>query len=182
MVYPNDRLFAQTSAGKIGMWLFLLSDAFSFGGLLLGYGILRGSAEYWGCFKEQVSQFACTLEPGFSIPFTLFLTSMLIVSSITMVISHSALEAGDKSGSLKWLAATIAIGALFLLGQMQEYFGVLSGMWHALDWSHPDGLVKDGLARGAHITDHRAQGADRLVHMHLQFSKGASVIAPHLCR
>ena len=122
MVYPNDRLFAQTSAGKIGMWLFLLSDAFSFGGLLLGYGI-PAAARSTGAASRSRSANSPHAQAA-SIPFTLFLTSMLIVSSITMVISHSALEAGDKSGSLKWLAATIAIGALFLLGQMQEYFGV----------------------------------------------------------
>ena len=29
MVYPDDRLYAKTTAGKIGMWIFLLSDGFS---------------------------------------------------------------------------------------------------------------------------------------------------------
>ena len=43
---PPDEHFGAASAGKLGMWIFLLSDAFSFGGLLLGYGILRGGA---GC-------------------------------------------------------------------------------------------------------------------------------------
>jgi len=35
---PPDQYFGNATLGKIGMWIFLLSDAFSFGGLLLGYG------------------------------------------------------------------------------------------------------------------------------------------------
>ena len=45
--YPVDAHFGQATSGKIGMWIFLLSDAFSFGGLLLAYGILRGGAQIW---------------------------------------------------------------------------------------------------------------------------------------
>jgi len=47
LVLPPDRDFGNASPGKIGMWIFLLSDAFSFGGLLLAYGILRGGAQVW---------------------------------------------------------------------------------------------------------------------------------------
>ena len=33
--YPNDAQFGKASPGKIGMWLFLGTDAMSFSGLLL---------------------------------------------------------------------------------------------------------------------------------------------------
>ena len=32
---------------KLGMWIFLLSDAFSFSGLLITYGVLRAAAPRW---------------------------------------------------------------------------------------------------------------------------------------
>jgi len=35
------------SWGKLMMWLFILSDAFTFGGLLAGYGALRVTVGKW---------------------------------------------------------------------------------------------------------------------------------------
>src|SRR5499426_3111902 len=45
--WDPDPHFGSASLGKIGMWFFLCSDALSFGGLLLAYGILRGSSTMW---------------------------------------------------------------------------------------------------------------------------------------
>ncbi len=68
---PRDEYFGDATPGKIGMWIFLLSDAFSFGGLLLAYGILRGGSEVWHHPGE----------PTLGIPFTAFLTFLLICST-----------------------------------------------------------------------------------------------------
>jgi heme/copper-type cytochrome/quinol oxidase subunit 3 len=75
-VLPPDEHFGQATTGKIGMWVFLLSDAFSFGGLLLGYGILRGGTS--GAWRGPD-------EPLFGIPFTAALTFLLICSRFNMV-------------------------------------------------------------------------------------------------
>jgi len=45
--WPEDADMGHATQGKIGMWLFLLSDCFSFSGLLLAYGILRAGNEVW---------------------------------------------------------------------------------------------------------------------------------------
>jgi len=45
--WPIDRYMGSASALKIGTWIFLLSDAFSFSGLLLAYGILRAASKIW---------------------------------------------------------------------------------------------------------------------------------------
>ena len=37
--WPDDPQYGRATAGKIGMWIFLLSDCLSFAGLLLAYGI-----------------------------------------------------------------------------------------------------------------------------------------------
>jgi heme/copper-type cytochrome/quinol oxidase subunit 3 len=139
IVYPNDPLYSRITAGKLGMWLFLLSDGFSFGGLLLAYGILRGSSDYWGCVSpEVVAQYGCTPEPMLGINFTAVLTFVLICSSVSMVMAHAAAVDGDRQGTIKWLVATIAGGCLFLCGQYQEYWGIVS-----------HGLLHEGLVFGA---------------------------------
>lgn len=130
--YPVDTHVGQASMGKVGMWIFLLSDAFSFGGLLLAYGILRGGAAVW----RQPG------EPELGINFTAGLTFLLICSSVTMVLAYAACVERDRKGLVKWLALTVLGGALFLCGQMQEYFGAFSFIF-----GH-HGLVHEGLIFG----------------------------------
>ena len=128
--YPVDEQVGTASLGKLGMWIFLLSDAFSFGGLLLAYGILRGGSQVWidPALKE----------PHLGINFTAALTFLLICSSVTMVLAHAACVEGDRKGTLKFLGLTILGGVLFLAGQYDEYFGLI--------FSH--GLTNEGLKWG----------------------------------
>ena len=87
--WPEDRDFGRATTGKVGMWVFLLSDAFMFGGFLLAYGILRGGSAQW--ISEG--------EPRLGINFTACLTFLLICSSVTMVLSYAALiEKNIKAG------------------------------------------------------------------------------------
>src|SRR5690242_9052748 len=46
-VWPVERLVGRASALKVGMWIFLISDALTFGGLLLAYAVLRAGARQW---------------------------------------------------------------------------------------------------------------------------------------
>ena len=131
--YPVDEHFGQATLGKIGMWIFLLSDAFSFGGLLLAYGILRGGANVWRHPGE----------PELGINFTAGLTFLLICSSVTMVLAYAAQVEKNRAATVKWLGLTVLGGFLFLCGQMQEYFGTF-----AFIFNH-HGLVQEGLHFGA---------------------------------
>jgi heme/copper-type cytochrome/quinol oxidase subunit 3 len=121
------------------MWIFLLSDAFSFGGLLIGYGILRGGADVWRHAEDKAA--GLMAEPALGINFTAFLTFLLICSSVTMVLAVASATEGDRKATTKWLALTALGGALFLLGQMEEYFGVMGIFAH--------GLTHEGLTFGA---------------------------------
>jgi cytochrome c oxidase subunit III len=125
--WPPDPHFGQASLGKIGMWFFLCSDALSFGGLLLAYGILRGSSTQWHNPGE----------PQLGINFTAGLTFLLICSSVTMVLAHAAAVEGKRKETLLFLGLTILGGALFLTGQFKEYFGIGG-----------PGLVDEGLVFG----------------------------------
>jgi cytochrome c oxidase subunit III len=113
-VVPPDEYFGSATLGKVGMWIFLLSDALSFGGLLLAYGILRGGSEVWHHPGE----------PILGINFTAALTFLLICSSVTMVLAVASSAEHDRKATVRWLALTALGGALFLCGQMEEYFGV----------------------------------------------------------
>ena len=126
-IWPQDPQFGRASAGKIAMWIFLVSDGLSFAGLLLSYGILRGESEVWRHPDE----------PALGVAFTAGLTFLLICSSVTMVFAYEAALRGERERTALFLGLTALGGALFLLGQYSEYFGIL----------HP-GLTKEGLVFG----------------------------------
>src|SRR5688500_19391343 len=97
----------RASALKLGMWIFLLSDAFSFAGLLISYGVLRAASGQWWPAGE----------PALGINFTAGLTFLLICSSVTMVMAVAASRAGQARQTAVYLALTALGGALFLVGQ-----------------------------------------------------------------
>jgi heme/copper-type cytochrome/quinol oxidase subunit 3 len=133
--YPKDEYYGVASIGKIGMWIFLLSDALSFAGLLLAYGIIRGSTTVWR--HPAAPELGWPAEPSLGINFTAGLTFLLICSSVTMVLAHAAAVEGKRKELVRYLLLTMLGGVLFLVGQYQEYFGL---------WSH--GLTMEGLVFG----------------------------------
>ena len=125
--WQPDAHYGTASLGKIGMWFFLCSDALSFGGLLLAYGILRGQSTKW----------INPGEPELGINFTAGLTFLLICSSVTMVLAHAAAVENKRKEMLMFLGLTILGGVLFLTGQFKEYFGIAG-----------PGLIEEGLVFG----------------------------------
>lgn len=123
-----DAHYGEATPGKIGMWIFLLSDANMFAGLLLAYGVLRAGSEVWRPPDQ----------PELGINFTAGLTFLLICSSVTMVLAHAAMADGDRRKAARLLLLTALGGMLFLAGQYHEYFGI----WHP-------GLSEQGLAFGS---------------------------------
>src|SRR5687768_397938 len=92
------------SYGKLMMWFFLLSDAFTFSALLITYGLVRSShpaytgdveafkfsQNYWPV-PERVYEAVPFLE-GVELPlvFVGIMTFILIMSSVTMVLAVEA--------------------------------------------------------------------------------------------
>ena len=102
--------FGAATTGKVGMWIFLVTDAMTFGGLLLAYGILRAGNKSWPAPTSVLG-----------IPFTAVMTFVLIVSSLTMVLGLDAAKRGDRRGAVRWRLATAGGGIFFLCGQVYEY-------------------------------------------------------------
>lgn len=109
-VEPAESPLTPESWGKLGMWVFLAGDAMSFGGLIVGYGLLRYANPNWPVPSEVLG-----------INLTAFMTFLLICSSVTMVLSLSAIKRDDRRGLTNFLLLTILGGLLFLGCQAYEW-------------------------------------------------------------
>ncbi len=110
VIEPQESPLTPENWGKLGMWLFLAGDAMSFGGLIVGYGILRHASRDWPVPKDVLG-----------INLTAFMTFLLIVSSVTMVLSLSAIQKHDMPRFKKFLGLTILGGLIFLGCQAYEW-------------------------------------------------------------
>jgi cytochrome c oxidase subunit 3 len=111
---PAETPLTPESWGKLGMWLFLAGDAMSFGGLIVGYGLLRHASNKWPVPKDVLG-----------INLTAFMTFLLIVSSVWMVLALAAIQEGDKTKFNRFLGLTILGGAVFLGCQAYEWTHLL---------------------------------------------------------
>jgi cytochrome c oxidase subunit 3 len=131
VAWPSESLAGRASALKLGVWVFLVADAFSFAGLLIAYGVLRAQTPVWWPAGE----------PPLGVAFTAGLTFLLICSSVTMALAVAAGREGKRGQASALLALTILGGLLFLAGQAHEYFGVGAGLVPGLG----PGLLAGGL-------------------------------------
>lgn len=131
----------KASYGKLMMWFFLLSDAFTFSALLVAYGMVRAShpayegtvdqfsfsTEYWP-IPEVVFE-AVPFLHGIELPlvFVGLMTFILIVSSVTMVLAVEAGHRNDRKGVEKWMLWTIIGGLTFLSCQAWEWTHFIVG-------------------------------------------------------
>ncbi len=109
-VQPVESPLTPESWGKLGMWIFLAGDAMSFGCLIVGYGILRYHNPNWPVPSHVLG-----------VNLTAFMTFLLICSSVTMVLSLSAIQRNDMKGFRKFLLLTILGGIAFVGLQAFEW-------------------------------------------------------------
>jgi heme/copper-type cytochrome/quinol oxidase subunit 3 len=121
----DDRPMAGPSVGKVGMWMFIATDAMGFGALLLAYGVLRVHANQWPDPQERLAVTQAAL-----------MTAALVTSSCTLTLALYAARARREGARLAWLAVTIILGLIFLAGQVVEYQHLVAG-------PHPMGLTTD---------------------------------------
>lgn len=98
----------KTGTNRIGLWLFLLSDAFVFGGLLVMRFNLLGMTR-----------------PHLNQNLGLFVTVVLLISSFFMNRSEVSLHNGDRKAFEKNILVTIILGLAFFLG-------VIIIEWHSI--------------------------------------------------
>jgi len=128
--------------GKLMMWFFLLSDAFTFSALLITYGLIRYSypayegnpadfvfsPDQWWPIPEKVFE-AVPFLHGVSAPlvFVGIMTFILIMSSVTMVLAVEAGHRMDRAAVEKWMLWTILGGIAFLSCQAWEWSHFIHG-------------------------------------------------------
>jgi cytochrome c oxidase subunit III len=95
---------------KFTMWLFIISDAVTFGAFLFSYGYIRVATPNW----------TRPFETG-SVINVVIMTIVLITSSLTMLGAVDASKAGDKSKAMRFLYSTMVLGALFAILHLREW-------------------------------------------------------------
>ncbi|GAA4839040.1 cytochrome c oxidase subunit 3 [Algivirga pacifica] len=145
----------KASYGKLMMWFFLLSDAFTFSAFLIAYGVVRfmhpayeGSFDafqfatssedlYWPIPEKVFNAFPFMHGIDMPLVFVGLMTFILILSSVTMVL---AVEAGHRKSQKeveKWMLWTVIGGIVFLGCQAWEWSHFIAGS--------DEGVIRDGL-------------------------------------
>ena len=107
--------------GKLMMWYFLMSDAFTFGAFLISYGTIRFSQNYWPDPNVVFNAFPGAGHANLPLAFVSLMTFILIMSSVTMVLAVHEGHHGNKQGVVKWLGWTVLGGFAFLACQAWEW-------------------------------------------------------------
>jgi cytochrome c oxidase subunit 3 len=101
---------------KLGMWLFLFTEILLFGGLFMLYSAYR--ARYPLEFHDGGQHLNVVIGVAN--------TLILLTSSLTVAISITALQKGDRRTSIFGLLTTIVFGAVFLINKYVEWSGEIS--------------------------------------------------------
>src|SRR2546426_11361816 len=90
--------------------MFIVADAATFAAMLFAYGYVRVANPDW------TRPFALwpTIANG------IVMTVVLLTSSLTVIAAVLAAQAGRKTSALRWLGATMLLGALFAALRSEE--------------------------------------------------------------
>ena len=153
------------SYGKQWMWMFLVSDALTFGGLLTAYGFARHQSSSWPIGEETFNAMPF-LGNGYPLLYVALMTFILIVSSVTMVLAVEAGHRLDKKGVVKWLLLTVVGGLFFVGSQGWEWYHFIHGThygsvltlegWAVVDYNAANELILR-MGRGLTVTGAEAK-------------------------
>jgi cytochrome c oxidase subunit III len=119
------------SNGKLAMWLFLVTEIMFFTGLIGTYIVLRNGSRHWPSPHEvHLEEYLGAIN-----------TFVLICSSLTVVLAHSAIAKGKVKMTMYYMLITLVLGGVFLGIKAVEYAAkfdhkILPGQIH---WDRYDG-------------------------------------------
>jgi len=135
------------SYGKMMMWLFLVSDAFTFSGLLTAYGYARHKyTDIWPTAGDVFTHFPM-YDGHIELAYVAFMTFILIASSVTMVLAVEAGHRMKKKSVQFWMVLTIIGGGIFVGSQAWEWYHFIHGT------DHGSYLLEDGVTVMRHKID-----------------------------
>jgi cytochrome c oxidase subunit 3 len=134
-VLPNSGHNRDDVSSKMGMWLFLFTEVLLFGGLFLVYLIYRYiyHAEFLHAHYE-LDVVVGTIN-----------TIVLLVSSMTIAMSITATQKGNKDLAIALLYVTIGMALIFMVNKYFEWtakfeHGLFPGMEHFNHLDHGEKL------------------------------------------
>ena len=109
-VIPHDEHY-DGEGSKIGMWLFIFTELLLFGGLFIIYSVYRfANQEAFHMAAEELNRTVGTIN-----------TVILLVSSMTIAMSTSALQKGQKNTAILLLEITFMLALIFLVNKYFEW-------------------------------------------------------------
>ncbi len=159
------------SYGKLMMWFFLVSDAFTFSAFLASYGfsrfnkaansIIEGqiyipSLDKWPV-PEKVFDSIPVLGSGYPLIFVGIMTFVLIMSSVTMVLAVDAGKRMDQAAVAKWMLWTILGGMAFIGCQAWEWMHFIHGTAHGMTLADGTTVFGANLVQNEYGPSHFAQ-------------------------
>lgn len=96
---------------RLGLYIFIMSEAVLFGNLIAGYLYLRFIQPQW---PPEGTEHLDLIFPAIN-------TIILIASGVPMHWGHKAIEKGNRRNLIAGLALTILLGGIFIAGQAWEY-------------------------------------------------------------
>ena len=109
----EERPFAIPSS-KLVMWLFIISDAITFGAILFAYGYLRNASADWPTPFESASIWNALL-----------MTFILVTSSLTVLIALKAAQNDDRARAFRWTIITAVLGIMFTALHTREWVDLI---------------------------------------------------------
>ena len=130
--------------GKLMMWYFLMSDAFTFGAFLISYGTIRFSSVGWPDPNKVFKSYPFAAESAYApLVFVSIMTFILIISSVTMVMAVQAGQQMRKKAVVLNLSLTILGGLAFLSCQAWEWHHLFTegAWWGRNPFPNADGTI-----------------------------------------
>jgi cytochrome c oxidase subunit III len=108
---PWSDIARQREAATLGMWLFLMSEMLFFGAVFMAFSFTRALnvTEFQAAARETEIAYGAAN------------TAVLVTSSLSMTLAVRAVKIANRDLATRLLAATAALGALFLVIKGFEY-------------------------------------------------------------
>lgn len=105
--------YIDSETGKLGMWIFLFTELFLFGGLFLGYTVARANPEHSEAFHhaaEELNVLVGTIN-----------TIVLLLSSMTAAMSITAIKKNMPKLAISLLVTTLVLALVFMVNKYFEW-------------------------------------------------------------
>jgi cytochrome c oxidase subunit I+III len=103
------------SKEKLGVWVFMASEAVIFGSMIAAYLYVRTGSTSWPISYEI-----------HSVPIGALNTIILLTSSLAIIMARESIKMNSLRGLKLWLLCTFGLGTAFLLIKGYEWLGLMA--------------------------------------------------------